>query len=134
MIVVNPPLQHVPKRFVIQSLQQESIVRLRKMIVARTGSQLVSFDYSQLELRVLAYLSKDEKLKAQLLNDTDFFISLAADLLKKPKYEITHEQRQNAKQVHHSLFYSSASFVLNFRFVMEFSMECRKKRLHVKHE
>jgi hypothetical protein len=38
MIVVNPPLQHVPKRFVIQSLQQESIVRLRKMIIARTGN------------------------------------------------------------------------------------------------
>jgi DNA polymerase-1 len=104
------------------------------MIVARTGSQLVSFDYSQLELRVLAYLSKDEKLQAQLLNDTDFFISLAADLLKKPKYEITHEQRQNAKQVDHFLFYSSASFVLNFRFVMGFSMECQMKHLHVKHE
>ena len=65
------------------------------------GFQLVSFDYSQLELRVLAYLSKDEKLNARLALDTDFFLTLAADLLRKPIEEITREQRQNAKQVHH---------------------------------
>jgi DNA polymerase-1 len=52
-----------------------------------------------LELRVLAHLSNDDKLKARLIHDTDFFISLAADLLKKPEHEITSEQRQNAKQV-----------------------------------
>ncbi len=96
------------------------------------GFQLVSFDYSQLELRVLAYLSKDEKLTACLSNNTDFFISLAADLLKKPEYEITREQRQNAKQVNHFLFYLLSTS--NFRFVMELSMECRKRHLHVKHE
>jgi DNA polymerase-1 len=99
MIITNPPLQHIPKRFSIQSLEKESIIRLRKMIIARTGFQLVSFDYSQLELRVLAYLSKDDKLKTCLINNTDFFISLAANLLKKSEYEITPEQRQNAKQV-----------------------------------
>jgi hypothetical protein len=38
MIVVNPPLQHIPKRFVIQSLQKESTVGLRQMIVARSGN------------------------------------------------------------------------------------------------
>jgi hypothetical protein len=38
MIIVNPPLQHIPKRFVIESLQKESIVQLRRMIVARTGN------------------------------------------------------------------------------------------------
>ncbi len=70
-----------------------------KVVFFYLGFQLVSFDYSQLELRVLAHLSKDEKLKLRLLNQTDFFISLAADLLKKSEYEITHEQRQNAKQV-----------------------------------
>jgi DNA polymerase-1 len=63
------------------------------------GFQLVSFDYSQLELRVLAHLSNDDKLKTRLINNTDFFISLAADLLKKSEHEITREQRQNAKQV-----------------------------------
>ena len=63
------------------------------------GFQLVSFDYSQLELRILAHLSNDDKLKARLIHDTDFFTSLAADLLKNSENEITHEQRQNAKQV-----------------------------------
>jgi hypothetical protein len=121
MIIINPPLQHIPKRFVIQSLQKESIVRLRKMIVARTGItlvflpfiaisslgfQLVSFDYSQLELRVLAYLSNDDKLKIRLINDSDFFISLAADLFKKSEYEINSVQRQNAKQVEIFFFFS----------------------------
>ncbi|CAF1107116.1 unnamed protein product [Rotaria sp. Silwood1] len=105
MIVINPPLQHVPKRFLIQSLQKESTVRLRKMIIARTDFQLVSFDYSQLELRILAHLSNDEKLKTRLINDTDFFISLAADLLKKSEHEITCEQRQNAKQICYGILY-----------------------------
>ncbi|CAF1182526.1 unnamed protein product [Rotaria sordida] len=105
MIIVNPPLQHVPKHFLIQSLQKESTIRLRKMIVARADFQLVSFDYSQLELCVLAHLSNDEKLKTHLINDTDFFISLAADLLKKPEHEITREQRQNAKQICYGIHY-----------------------------
>ncbi|CAF2131488.1 unnamed protein product [Rotaria magnacalcarata] len=109
MMITNPPLQHVPKRFPIQSLQKESIVGLRKMIVARPGFQLVSFDYSQLELRILAHLSNDDKLKARLITDTDFFISLAADLLKEPEHEITHEQRQNAKQICYGILYGMSN-------------------------
>ncbi|CAF0888053.1 unnamed protein product [Adineta ricciae] len=105
MIVTNPPLQHVPKRFVIESLKEKTVVQLRQMIIARTGFQLVSFDYSQLELRVLAHLSNDEKLIARLSNKADFFISLAADLLRKDENEITHEQRQNAKQVCYGILY-----------------------------
>ncbi len=75
------------------------------LTISSLGFQLVSFDYSQLELRVLAYLSNDEKLKARLSTNTDFFIALAADLLKKPEDEITAEQRQHAKQVETSLTY-----------------------------
>ncbi|CAF3237692.1 unnamed protein product [Rotaria socialis] len=71
--------------------------------------QLVSFDYSQLELRILAHLSNDDKLKARLIIDTDFFISLAADLLKKPEHEITHEQRQNAKQICYGILYGMSN-------------------------
>jgi DNA polymerase I-like protein with 3'-5' exonuclease and polymerase domains len=63
------------------------------------GFQLVSFDYSQLELRVLAHLSNDNKLKTCLRNNSDFFITLAANLFKISEYEVTPEQRQNAKQV-----------------------------------
>jgi len=76
-------------------------------IISSLDFQLVSFDYSQLELRVLAHLSNDNQLKTRLINNTDFFISLAADLLKKSEYEITPEQRQNAKQVikFHFLFF-----------------------------
>ncbi|CAF4146574.1 unnamed protein product, partial [Adineta steineri] len=40
MIVINPPLQHVPKRFPIKSLQKESMVQLRQMIIARTGNEI----------------------------------------------------------------------------------------------
>ncbi|CAF4612043.1 unnamed protein product, partial [Rotaria sp. Silwood2] len=105
MIIMNPPLQRVSKRFIIQSLAKESIVRLRQMIIARTGFQLVSFDYSQLELRILVHLFNDSKLKTRLINDTDFFISLAADVLKKTEYEITHEQHQNAKQICYGTLY-----------------------------
>lgn len=38
MMIINPPLQHIPKRFPIQSLQKEAIVGLRKMIIARPGN------------------------------------------------------------------------------------------------
>jgi len=131
--MINPPLQHVPKCFPIQSLSKEFTVRLREMIMARPGYQLVSFDYSQLELRLLAYLSKDEQLKSCLTTNQDFFISLAANLLKKSEQEITREQRQNAKQVIVLLLFVFFMEIF-LRFAMEFSMVCRKKHLLVKLE
>ena len=48
---------------------------------------------------MLAFLSHDEALQARLTHDSDFFISLAAELLKRSSHEITREQRQHAKQV-----------------------------------
>ena len=59
----------------------------------------MSFDYSQLELRILAHLSNDAKLQVRLMAENDFFVSLAADLLKRPEQEISRVQRQQAKQV-----------------------------------
>jgi len=105
MMIHSPPLQHIPKRFQITSLSNVPTIRLRDLIIARPGYQLVSFDYSQLELRILAHLSNDEQLKTFLRQDGDFFITLASTILHQPIEEITPEQRQNAKQICYGILY-----------------------------
>ncbi|CAF1126197.1 unnamed protein product, partial [Didymodactylos carnosus] len=110
MTVTNPPLQHVPKTFSIKSLNENNTVELRKMIVARDGFKLVSIDYSQLELRILAHLSVDIKLQERL-NDPkfDFFMSLASHLLNKSIISVTEDERQNAKQICYGIVYGMST-------------------------
>lgn len=99
MMMIDPLLQHVPKRFHVESTDEPIRISLRKMFVARTGFQLFSFDFSQLELRILASLSNDENLKKILVESEDFFRSLASNLFRKSLDKVTEEQRQSAKKV-----------------------------------
>jgi len=72
---------------------------LRKIFIARDGYTLVSADYSQLELRILAHLSKDRKLSSVLNEGGDVFKSIAALWKSKSIEEITDDERQQAKRV-----------------------------------
>lgn len=72
---------------------------VRKCFVAQKGCQLVSADYSQLELRILAHLSKDKRLTKVLNSGGDVFKSIASVWRSKPIEEITDEERQQSKQV-----------------------------------
>ena len=71
---------------------------------------MLAADYSQLELRMIAHLSQDRKLISILNNDGDVFKMIAAQWKCSTVEEITAEQRQQAKQVGHSVQFSSVRF------------------------
>ncbi len=76
------------------------VVQLRQNICARKGYVLVTADYSQLELRILAHFTKDPCLMTTLNNpDNDVFKSIAAAWKSIPVDQVTNEMRQQAKQV-----------------------------------
>ena len=72
---------------------------IRKCFVAQKGCLLVSADYSQLELRILAHLSKDKRLTKVLNSGGDVFKSIGSVWRSKPIEEITDDERQQSKQV-----------------------------------
>jgi hypothetical protein len=72
---------------------------LRHAVVAAPGSLILAADYSQLELRILAHLSDDRKLKGALNGGADVFKSVAASLFNESVTDVDEDQRQVAKQV-----------------------------------
>ena len=101
---INPNLQNIPR--------SSNIYNVRGAFYAKKGYQLVSFDYSQIELRVLAFFSRDPLLM-QLFNDNKDIHELTACLLfKKDKELITHEERQIAKRINFSVIYGQGAYAL----------------------
>ena len=79
---------------------------LRRTFIPSEGCLLVSADYSQMELRVLAHLSKDKKLNKLLqFKDGDVFKAIAASWLSKSLSQITNSERQSAKQICYGILY-----------------------------
>ena len=79
---------------------------LRRAFVASKGCLLIAADYSQIELRILAHLSKDRKLTQHLKKGAeDVFKSIAASWLNKPISQITIEERQRSKQICYGILY-----------------------------
>ena len=79
---------------------------LRRAFVASKGCLLIAADYSQIELRILAHLSKDRKLTQLLKKGAgDVFKSIAASWLSKPISQITIEERQRSKQICYGILY-----------------------------
>lgn len=72
---------------------------LRSMFVARKGSILVSFDYSQIEMRVFAHACQDTKLKEVFNSQGDIYIILASYLFKKSVELVSDDERDKAKTV-----------------------------------
>ncbi len=101
----EPNLQNIPIR---ESLGRE----LRKVFVADKGKCFVDADYSQIELRILASLSGDEKLINAYKNSADIHLSTAAAVFKVPVEEVTKELRGKAKAVNFGIVYGISSFGL----------------------
>lgn len=80
--------------------KMKNCISIRSLFIPSKEKLLLSADYSQLELRIITNLSKDEKL-IEAFNDTknDIFNSLASKWLNLPIEEIDDEQRQNVKKV-----------------------------------
>lgn len=101
----NPNLQNIPNR-------TELGRQIRKAFVAQPGSLFLAADYSQVELRVLAHVSKDPELLDAFAKDQDVHARTAAAVYGIPLEEVTKEQRGVAKTVNFGLIYGQSAFGL----------------------
>lgn len=102
----DPNLQNIPVR-------QELGRGLRKAFVPKEGCVLTGADYSQIELRVLAHMSKDPALIESFNNGEDIHRATAARVLGIPEDEITPEERSRAKAVNFGIIYGMSAFGLS---------------------
>lgn len=102
----EPNLQNIPVRTELGRY-------LRKVFTASEGYVFVDADYSQIELRILAALSGDEKLIAAFRDSLDIHRSTASEVFKIPFDEVTKEQRARAKAVNFGIVYGISSFGLS---------------------
>ncbi|HEY7530295.1 MAG TPA: DNA polymerase I [Gemmatimonadota bacterium] len=108
----NPNLQNVPVRTDVGR-------ELRKGFVAPPGRLLVSADYSQIELRLVAHLSRDENLLEAFRQGVDVHRRTAALVLGISQEDVTFEQRSVAKMVNFGLIYGMSPFGLADRLGIE---------------
>lgn len=101
----EPNLQNIPVRTELGS-------RFRKYFVAGEGRVLLDADYSQIELRVLASMSDDEKMISAFLDDHDIHTETASEIFKLPRTMITPELRRRAKAVNFGIVYGIGAFSL----------------------
>ena len=103
----NPNLQNIPVR-------TEEGREIRRAFVAEGENYLVAADYSQIELRILAHLSKDERLCEAFINDEDIHASAASLLFGVPIDQVTPDMRRQAKTMNYSIVYGiSANSLAN---------------------
>jgi DNA polymerase-1 len=103
----NPNLQNIP-------IRTEKGRLIRKAFVARDENHtLVSADYSQIELRIIAALSGEENMIAAFKNNEDIHKSTAAKVFNVPLADVTKEQRSNAKTVNFGIIYGVSAFGLS---------------------
>ncbi|GAB6059939.1 DNA polymerase I [Desulfonatronum parangueonense] len=94
----NPNLQNIPIRGPLG-------VRMRSCFTAPEGHQLISADYSQIELRVLAHLSEDPHLRDLFTRGVDVHAGTAAILFVKDPEQVTADERRKAKTINFGLLY-----------------------------
>lgn len=101
----DPNLQNIP-------IRTEVGRKIRDAFVAPAGTMLVTLDYSQIELRVLAHLSKDKNLVSAFSDGVDVHRRTAAEVFDVPEDEVTGEQRRVAKAVNFGVIYGQTAFGL----------------------
>jgi DNA polymerase I len=102
----NPNLQSIPIR---TELGRE----IRSAFVAEPSSRLLSADYSQIELRILAHVSGEPKLREAFERGDDIHRATAAEVLGVDPAELTHAQRAIAKMINFGIVYGISSFGLS---------------------
>ncbi|MCR5609823.1 MAG: DNA polymerase I [Lachnospiraceae bacterium] len=101
----EPNLQNIP-------IRMELGRAIRKVFIPEDGFVFVDADYSQIELRVLAHMSCDEKLIEAYKKDVDIHRMTASEVFHIPLDEVTDLQRRNAKAVNFGIVYGISSFGL----------------------
>jgi DNA polymerase-1 len=103
----NPNLQNIP-------IRTERGRQIRKAFVARNEEYtIVSADYSQIELRIIAALSGDPEMVRSFKNGEDIHAATAAKVFNVPLEEVTREQRSHAKTVNFGIVYGVSAFGLS---------------------
>ncbi len=99
---IDPNLQNIP----IRTAQGR---RVREAFIAPEGYRLVAIDYSQIELRILAHLSKDPNLMSAFVDGVDVHRRTAAEVFEVAEDEVDDEQRRIAKAVNFGVVYGQTA-------------------------
>lgn len=104
---VNPNLQNIP-------IRTERGREVRKAFIPRDNDHvLVSADYSQIELRIIAEISKDENMRAAFVQNVDIHTATAANVYGVPIDQVDSTMRRNAKAVNFGIIYGQSAFGLS---------------------
>ena len=133
----DPNLQNIPVRTAEGR-------RIREAFIAPPGSRIVSADYSQIELRIMAHLSGDQGLLRAFANAEDIHRATAAEVFSVPLDAVSNEQRRYAKVINFGLIYGMSAFGLASQLNIErsaaqaiyrslFHALPRRGRLHAAH-
>jgi DNA polymerase-1 len=101
----DPNLQNIP-------IRTKEGRRIREAFIAPPGSHIVSADYSQIELRIMAHISEDENMLRAFAEGVDIHRATAAEIFGVGPEEVTSEQRRYAKVINFGLIYGMSAFGL----------------------
>lgn len=102
----DPNLQNIPVR-------NEEGRRIRQAFIAPKDYVIVSADYSQIELRIMAHLSRDKGLLSAFAEGKDIHRATAAEVFGLPLESVSNEQRRSAKAINFGLIYGMSAFGLS---------------------
>lgn len=102
----DPNLQNIP-------IRSEEGRKIREAFIPNEGNILISADYSQIELRILAHLSADETLVRAFAEDKDIHAATAAGIFGVPEENVTKEQRSVGKTVNFGILYGQGAYGLS---------------------
>ncbi|MDE0119628.1 MAG: DNA polymerase I [Bdellovibrionales bacterium] len=103
---INPNLQNIP-------IKTERGRKIRKAFVAPKGKKIISADYSQIELRILAHITEDPMLCSAFERDWDIHKATASEIYSVPVEGVTEQMRRSAKAINFGLIYGQGAYTLS---------------------